>query len=270
MRFRLLTWNIHKGIGGIDRRYRLDRVIDTLAHYAPDIVHLQEVTDGVPRTGRDRQAELIADALGLHHRAYQPNVCLSEGTYGNAILSRYPLHDVHDVDLKIPLKKQRRAQIARCRLRLEDKHSRTLILVNVHLGLAEFERRIQLRRVLACEALKHAHRDTPLIVAGDINDVLGRAGWQTMQPNGFRNGCAAFNTFPAFLPVRALDQIHFRGDLTLMDSAVATVPLASRASDHLPLIADFVAPAETPRHEPAQVQEHRAPAPASAMAAVAA
>ena len=112
MRFRLVTWNIHKGIGGVDRRYRLDRIVDTLRHYAPDIVHLQEVTDGVPRSGNDRQVDLIGEALGLHHRAYQPNVHLSQGTYGNAILSRYPLHDVHDIDLKIPLKKRRRAQVS--------------------------------------------------------------------------------------------------------------------------------------------------------------
>jgi endonuclease/exonuclease/phosphatase family metal-dependent hydrolase len=239
MHFRLVTWNIHKGIGGIDRRYRLERIVDTLKHYAPDIVHLQEVTDGVPRSHGDRQADLLAEALGLHFRAYQANVQLSRGSYGNAILSRYALHDVHDIELKIPLKKRRRAQIARCRLPTIDGHSRTLILVNLHLGLAEFERRIQLRRILDCDALKHAHHETPLIVAGDINDVLGRAGWQTLEPSGFRNGCDALKTFPAFMPVRGLDQIHYRGTLALSHCAISTAPLARTASDHLPLIADF-------------------------------
>jgi endonuclease/exonuclease/phosphatase family metal-dependent hydrolase len=249
MHFRLVTWNIHKGIGGIDRRYRLDRIVEILRHYAPDILHLQEVTEGVPRTNRDRQAELIAEAVGLPFHAYQPNVELSEGSYGNAILARFPLHDVHDIELKIPLKKRRRAQIARCRMRTGDGHSRTLILVNLHLGLAEFERRIQLRRVLDCPALKHAHRDTPLIVAGDINDVLHRAGPETMGPQGFRNCCHECSTFPAFMPVRGLDQIHYRGDLELRHSAVSTAPLAQRASDHLPLIADFRLPAAERPHE---------------------
>jgi endonuclease/exonuclease/phosphatase family metal-dependent hydrolase len=249
MRFRFVTWNIHKGIGGIDRRYRLDRTIETLRHYAPDILHLQEVTEGAPRANRDRQTELLAAALDLPYSAYQANVRLSEGTYGNAILSRFPLHDVHDVELKIPLKKRRRAQIARCRLRTGDSHTRTLILVNLHLGLAEFERRIQLRRVLDCAALKHAHRDTPLIVAGDINDVLHRAGPETMQPNGFRECCRECSTFPAFLPVRGLDQIHYRGRLELLHSAVSTAPLAQRASDHLPLIADFLLPAVEKPHD---------------------
>ena len=46
MRPRLLTWNIHKGIGGIDRRYRPDRIVEVIRHYEPDVVLLQEVDEG--------------------------------------------------------------------------------------------------------------------------------------------------------------------------------------------------------------------------------
>jgi endonuclease/exonuclease/phosphatase family metal-dependent hydrolase len=239
MRLRLITWNIHKGVGGIDRRYKPERIVETLGRYAPDVVHMQEVTDGVPRCHRHRQIDLIGDALNLPFRAYQPNVRLSEGSYGNAILSRFPLHDIQDIDLKVPLKKRRRAQVARCRAHLENGHSRTIILVNLHLGLAEFERRIQLRRVLEFAAVKRAHHGTPLIVAGDLNDVLARAGRQALQPVGFRSGCDTMKTFPAFMPLRALDQIHFRGQLALDRCVACPTPLASWASDHLPLIADF-------------------------------
>ena len=68
MRFRLLTYNIHKGIGGVDRRYRPERIVETIGHYEPDIVFLQEVDDGVPRSRRDRQVDLLAEALELPHR----------------------------------------------------------------------------------------------------------------------------------------------------------------------------------------------------------
>ena len=40
---RLLSWNIHKGIGGRDRRYSLQRIIDCIDHEHPDLVCLQEV-----------------------------------------------------------------------------------------------------------------------------------------------------------------------------------------------------------------------------------
>ena len=55
MQFRLVTYNIHKGIGGVDRLYRPERIVETLAHYQPDIVLLQEVDDGVPRSRHHRQ-----------------------------------------------------------------------------------------------------------------------------------------------------------------------------------------------------------------------
>src|SRR5208283_3843803 len=40
---RLLSYNIHKGIGGRDRRYRLDRVIQVIEDQNPDLICLQEV-----------------------------------------------------------------------------------------------------------------------------------------------------------------------------------------------------------------------------------
>src|SRR5213078_512593 len=36
MRLRVVTWNIHKGIGGVDRRYSLERTISVLASLQPD------------------------------------------------------------------------------------------------------------------------------------------------------------------------------------------------------------------------------------------
>lgn len=78
---------------------------------------MQEVDDGVPRSRADCQVELFADALDLKHHAFQRNVKLKHGHYGNAILSRFPLTDVHDIDLTIPLKKRRQALVAHCQLR---------------------------------------------------------------------------------------------------------------------------------------------------------
>src|SRR6185436_5259721 len=88
---RLLTWNIHKGIGGVDRRYSPGRVTEVLKHYDADVVLLQEVDDGVPRSGNDRQVDLIADVLDYKHRAFGGNVRLKVGCYGNATLSRFPI-----------------------------------------------------------------------------------------------------------------------------------------------------------------------------------
>jgi endonuclease/exonuclease/phosphatase family metal-dependent hydrolase len=238
LRLRLVTYNIHKGIGGVDRRYRLDRIIETVHHCEPDLVLLQEVTDGSPRSQRHRQVDLLGEALDMPYRAFQPNVCLSEGHYGNAILSRHPLSDVQDLDLTVPLKKCRRALIAHCRVRWQQ-HTRTLLLFNVHLGLAGFERTIQLRRLLTSELMQYTRLHTGVIVAGDYNDVWGTLGRRMLEPAGFKAACFRRKTFPAVLPMRPLDRVYYRGALDVHRSFASHTEVARRASDHLPLVVDF-------------------------------
>jgi endonuclease/exonuclease/phosphatase family metal-dependent hydrolase len=238
MRFRLLTYNIHKGIGGVDRRYRPERIIEAIAHCEPDVVLLQEVDEGVPRSRQHRQVDYLGDALGFSHRAYQRNVKLRRGFYGNAILSRFPLYDVRDLELTVPLKKRRRALIAHCRVNI-DGHTRTVLVCNVHLGLAGYERAIQLRRFLNCDTLRHAHHRTPAIIAGDFNDVWGRLGRRMLVPFGFRSACGRTRTFPAMMPIRPLDRIYYRGELGSAHHFASHTENARQASDHLPMVADF-------------------------------
>lgn len=239
MHFRVMTYNIHKGVGGVDRRYRPQRVIEAIAHCEPDLVLLQEVDDGVPRSRKHRQVDLIGDTIDYPHRAYQRNVTLKEGHYGNAILSRFPINDVHHLDLSVPLKKRRRALAAHCSLHF-DGHTHTLLVFNFHLGLAAFERRIQLRRILDCSLLKRTHRRTAVIVAGDYNDVWGNLGRQIMEPAEFKSAAGLVKTFPAVLPLRPLDRIFYRGRLRIDHTYVSRTQVARAASDHLPLVAEFI------------------------------
>ena len=238
MLFHVITYNIHKGIGGVDRRYRLERVVETLAHYRPAVVMLQEVDDGVPRSRRDRQIDLLSDALELPHRAFQPNVRLKQGHYGNAILSRFPLDDVRHLELTIPMKKRRRALLARCRIDLGE-HTRSLWVCNFHLGLAGLERRMQLKRFLRSDVYVHRHRSTAMIAAGDFNDVYGQLCRGQLEPAGFHPAAGPLKTFPAWLPMRPLDRIYYRGDISLISCFAGKTQTAKTASDHLPLVAEF-------------------------------
>jgi endonuclease/exonuclease/phosphatase family metal-dependent hydrolase len=237
-KLRLVTYNIHKGIGGVDRRYQLDRVVDTLRHCQPDIALLQEVDDGVPRSRKDRQVDLLAEALQLPYLAYQQNVSLTLGHYGNAVLSRYPMTSFEDVDLSVPLKKRRRALVVRCRVPVGN-NSRSLLVVNVHLGLSSIERQFQLRRLLQRHPLAQVSRRLPVAIGGDYNDVYGNLGRRVMFPQGFASVGQRIRTFPAVMPVRCLDQIFYRGSLELTHAFAGHSRVARQASDHLPLVADF-------------------------------
>jgi len=241
LRIRIVTYNIHKCIGGIDRRCAPERVGETIAYYEPDVVMLQEVDDQAKRSMKERQVDRLGDLLGLRHRTYFPNVFLrGGGEYGNAILSRFPLTDTQNIDLTLPLKKRRSVLHARFRVRINRRsQTRTLHVYNIHLGLSGFERKIQLRRFLDSHPFTHLDRRTPIVVGGDFNDVWGTLGPKLLMPAGFRGQHSPLATFPAYAPVRALDSLYVRGRLELKHIFRSHLGLARKASDHLPLVADL-------------------------------
>lgn len=236
--FRLMTYNIHKGIGGVDRRYDLGRIVDVIRHYEPDVVFLQEVDEGVPRSNGHRQVEILADALELGHWMYQKNVSVKDGHYGNAILSRFPLFEPLDLELTVSIKKRRRALFATADISCGGTE-RSLLLCNAHLGLAGFERNIQINRIMTFERLIALLPENPVIVGGDFNDVWGLHGRKHLAPHGFHCAVGKTRTFPAAFPVRSLDAIYYRGGLELADSFAGRYALARVASDHLPVVAEF-------------------------------
>lgn len=240
MRLRVLTYNVHKCVGGVDRRYDPVRVTDVIGHHEPDVVLLQEVAQGSTKFNGERQIERLGDLLDMRHRAYAVNVRKrgDGGEYGNAILSRFPLTRIENQSLRIPPKKMRSVLHARCRVRFAGGHTRSLHLFNMHLGLSGIERKMQLGRFLASHPFAGLHKRTPILVGGDLNDVWGTLG-RLFEPSGFRSRGQPLPTFPAFAPVRMLDGVWVRGDLAIERLERSRLELARRASDHLPLVADL-------------------------------
>jgi endonuclease/exonuclease/phosphatase family metal-dependent hydrolase len=165
------------------------------------------------------------------------------GSYGNAILSKFPLTETRNIDLTIPLKKTRSVLHARYRVRLGsgpgDKKTRTVHIYNMHLGLSGAERKVQLRKFLDSTPFVGLHALTPIIVAGDFNDVWGTLGPKLLRPAGFEGMTEPIRTFPSYAPMRALDAIYVRGNVSLRQVQRSRLEIAKRASDHLPLIADL-------------------------------
>jgi endonuclease/exonuclease/phosphatase family metal-dependent hydrolase len=235
---RVVTWNIHKGVGGVDRRYDLPRVARVLEELAPDIAFLQEVTENMPLNRGEHQAARLAEALGMRHMAFRMEHEFAIGGYGNLILSRWPLSRIHHVNLTIGKRKQRGALQARARIRV-GAHTRTLALINMHLGLATSERGAQLERFLQSSPFAGLHGRTPLVVGGDFNDVWGSLGPRFLAPCGLTRVGQLRNTFPAMIPLRPLDGLFIRGDIKAHQARVPVTSLTRQASDHLPIVADF-------------------------------
>jgi endonuclease/exonuclease/phosphatase family metal-dependent hydrolase len=257
VRLRTLSYNIHKCIGGVDRRYDPDRIVEVIQNLDIDVAMLQEVDGGAARSNRDHQVDLLAERLGLRYRTWFPNVDVrGGGQYGNAILSRYPIIESANLDLTIRFKKRRSALHAVLRVR-HDGVDRTIHVYNMHLGLARYERRRQLRLFLDSHPFQNLHHDTPIVVGGDLNDVYGGLG-ELLAPAGFRGIERRPLTFPAWGPMRALDAIFVRGAMDFVRLARCDSELARRASDHRPLVADVRLRPQTHHHAD---PHHKPPAP---------
>lgn len=249
MRLRVLSYNIHKCIGGVDRKYDPARIIEVIHKLDCDVVMLQEVDAGVSRSRGDKQVEVLGEALGMPYRTWHPNVAVrGGGHYGNAILSRYPVIESTNIDLSIRWKKKRSVLHSVLRVRHDDV-DRTVHVYNMHLGLARFERKIQLQKFLDSHPFANLHHDTPVVVGGDLNDVYGGLK-ELLAPAGFRGTERRPLTFPAWGPLRPLDGIFVRGNVDFLALSRCDSDLARRASDHRPLVAEVRLHAHHPHEHP--------------------
>ncbi|MCA9092947.1 MAG: endonuclease/exonuclease/phosphatase family protein [Planctomycetaceae bacterium] len=233
---RLLSYNIHKGIGGQDRRYRLDRIIDVLEQENPDLVCLQEVDRHVKRSHYHDQPKLLAQHFHSVGHLYQLNVHLKEGGYGNLILSRWPFLSHHQISLTYRGHKARGAQIV-----VVETEEGPLHLINWHLGLAEKMRQWQVQHLLT-HALFKESAHLPTLIVGDFNDWRNTLADKVFAEHQFSHVTAPpsrFRSFPATFPLGSLDKAFIRGEFRVKHAHMIRTPLSRQASDHLPLEIDF-------------------------------
>jgi len=157
---RILTYNIYHG-ETTDGRVDMDLFASIINELNPDLVSLQEVDKNAKRTGVIDITEELSKRTGLKgyfvkHRDFQG------GEYGNAILSRFPVTDIHVIDpsvtpgsgITIPLATIRLAKrtemIFNCThlsTKLEDRKAQARQLMNYYIGAGRM----------------------PMIITGDLN-----------------------------------------------------------------------------------------------------
>ncbi|BAS26772.1 endonuclease/exonuclease/phosphatase family protein [Limnochorda pilosa] len=241
----LMTWNIKHALG-CDGLVDLDRIAQVIEASGADVVGLNEVDRGFPRSGMVFQARYLAERLGFDY-AFAPAFAVATGSYGNAILSRYPILESWTVALPADaLSEPRSAAVARI-----DVGEAVLSFVSTHLDHkdARIRRNQALRVHEELQALPN-----PKVLAGDLNAwavtaevtlfqrvmndahtlyrmvaCTDRVTPERLLEDGY--------TLPSTAPTSRIDYIFLSPDLRLEEGAGGYRVLPTVASDHLPVVA---------------------------------
>ncbi|WLI06115.1 endonuclease/exonuclease/phosphatase family protein [Pseudomonas sp. FP597] len=236
-RFTVLTVNIHKGFTALNRRFILPELREAVRSVGADIVFLQEIHgthERHPQRYSDwpnmPQYEFLADSIWPQF-AYGRNAVYPHGDHGNALLSKFQIVSYDNLDISQSGHENR--GLLHCVLRLPGT-GQEVHAICMHLGLREVHRQQQLR--LLEQRIREIPADAPLVVAGDFNDWCQRAD---LSQSGLTevfvhaHGKLA-RTFPARLPLLALDRIYVR-NLKVHHPRVLNTRPWSHLSDHVPL-----------------------------------
>jgi endonuclease/exonuclease/phosphatase family metal-dependent hydrolase len=216
---RVLTWNVHGGLG-LDGVRDFSRIVDHIAAIDADIVALQEV-EGRNRGDRSLPMTIIRDRLG-HEGITASTITAADGDYGQILLCRWPLVEAVTYDLSIGRFEPRRAVAATAQTPAGD-----LRVIATHLGLRFGERSRQVKAL--CGALAD---ERPTVLMGDFNNWIRYRSAQAVLEHEFAD-FTRLRTYPARVPLFALDRIFCRPAGVLVSAEVfKSEPLFS---DHLPL-----------------------------------
>ncbi len=232
---RVLTYNIRKGKGANGRsNVAMSELGKALRGHPIDLLLCQEVFH-CARTG-DSQSGHLAQELGLESY-YGANKFREIGHHGNTTLTRLRVLHFQNHDISTNRIERRGALYVRVRL-----GKTTVHVFNVHLGLNQWQRAEQVRKVGEIMA-EQCGQSEPVLLAGDFNDwneklegaIVGKLGFS----NAFSGKPAkSTRTWHARRPVFSLDRIYVRNLQPHSAERLSGEPW-SELSDHLPLWADL-------------------------------
>lgn len=230
----VLTYNIHHGAPANSKEVNLANIAKVIKKSGADIIALQEIDVNVIRSGKVNQAEELAKLLDMHYY-FSKSINFDGGEYGVAILSKYKLSNVRNQLLPMPVAgEQRSVALATIQLPgdISIEFGSTHLDLHVPSRLAQVDQLNTLSRSL----------NRPLIIGGDYNARPHSDEMVKLQEE-FHLACidkCPF-TFPVVNPTQAIDFVTFNKLASSLFKVTTVKALEGEdASDHLPLVAEFV------------------------------
>jgi endonuclease/exonuclease/phosphatase family metal-dependent hydrolase len=224
---RVASWNLHKCVG-TDGRFDPARSVAVIAELGADLVALQEADKRFGRRTGLLDLQALERATGLVPLRVS-DLSDGHGWHGNAILVR-PGTRARFHRLALPGAEPRGALVAELDLK-----EGPLRVVAAHFGLL---RRCRTRQAEAILRTLAEGEKMPTLLLGDLNEWRPgtRSSLRALEPV-FGPVTPSPASFPARLPVLALDRILGWPQGLVAEVEVHDSPRARSASDHLPLTA---------------------------------
>lgn len=238
---RFMTYNIHSSFD-IHGRFNIDAIAAVIEDSGAMVVGLQEVPRGRLISGMSDQLVLLQQRLGFEHAAFFGT---TDPTWGNAILSRFPIVETEKVDLPKVGTPMQRGYLG-ATLLIDDQN---VLFISTHLqhmndpavhdddpeGDLYPVHHEQIETILDAWGGQE-----PAVLVGDFNSRPDWRQTQELLDAGWVDSWAEAGTGDGFTsnaadPEYRIDYIFHTPDLTVLDIGV----IQSQASDHFPVAADL-------------------------------
>lgn len=216
---RVMSYNLHNGFDP-QGHLGLEALAQAIESQKPDVLALQEISRGWAVYGSLDMLAWLSRRLDMPY-VYGPT---ADPLWGNALLSRYPIREVHMTEIPPPDLPLKRGLIW-CQIELKGEPLQVLATHFHHRFDGAEVRRAQAQKVLE---ISRGYPRTVLL--GDFNASPDTAEMELLRAAGFRSaGSDAALTFPSYAPDKRIDYVWLSPDLRESDFAVST----EQASDHL-------------------------------------
>lgn len=169
---KVMTYNIHHGFDAAEKSDQLVNIARLIKSSGAELVGLQEVDSMCIRSGKVDQAKRLAELTGMYY-AYVPHFPYEGGSYGLAVLSKFPVSGVENNRLPFrgPQGDETRALLT---ARISVSPRKDICFAVVH-----YSGQVRLNQAEVTVATLKS-RNIPSILTGDLNETPDSKVVQTL------------------------------------------------------------------------------------------